>query len=180
MKNIKLYSEKIKSVASEILSKTNLISILGEFGEVVVGGSYKYNLMWGPDIDIVVKSNNPRESSKKALQKLIELKLFQKYQYGDFAKFKLKNRPESYIVNLRLPYAGQKWEIETWFFRKIPENQLEIDKLIETKLNKENKITILKMKKKRDESGSTKHQISSTEIYKKVLIDGTNKFEKLV
>ncbi len=178
MNNVKLHSKQIKSVADEILSKTDLINILGEFGKVIIGGSYKYNLMWEPDIDIVVKCEDPRKASKLALQKLIELKLFQKYEYGDFVNFKREDRPESYIMNLRLPYTNQEWEIETWFFKEIPENQT--DKLIETKLNKDNKMTILQMKQKRAESGNTKHQISSAEIYKRVLVDGIKNFEELI
>jgi hypothetical protein len=178
MKDVELYSKQVKGIADKILSKTDLVNILGEFGEVIVGGSYKYDLMWGPDIDIVVKCEDPRKASKGALQKLIELRLFQKYEYGDFVKFNREDRPESYIMNLRLPYANQKWEIETWFFSKIPENQT--DELIETKLNEENKITILEMKKKRDESGNTKHQLSSSEIYKRVLVDGIKNFEELI
>jgi hypothetical protein len=36
------------------------------------------------------------------------------------------------------------------------------------------------MKKKRDESGNNKHQLSSTEIYKRVLMDGIKNFEELI
>jgi hypothetical protein len=178
MSDVVSYSRQIKSVADEILSKTDFIKVLSEFGEVIVGGSYKYDLMWGPDVDVVVKCEDPRQSSVLALRRMIDLRLFQKYEYGDFVNFKRENRPESYIVNLRLPYAGQTWEIETWFFREIPENPIE--ELIKTKLTEESKAIILEMKKRRDESGSTKHQISSMEIYKRVLVDGVKNFEDIV
>lgn len=180
MNDVELYSKQIKRLADELLSKTGLINILNEFGEVIVGGSYKYDLMWEPDIDIVVKREDPRRASKEALHKLIEFKLFQKYEYGDFVKFKMEGRPESYILNLKIPYAGQKWEIEIWFLREIPEKQTETDELIKTSLNEVNKITILEIKKKRDQSGNTKHQLSSTEIYERVLIDGIKNFEILI
>lgn len=180
MEDLKLYSTKIKSIANEILNKTDLINLLSKFGQVIVGGSYKYDLMWGPDIDLVVKCEDPRRASKEALSQLIELKLFQKYEYGDFVSFKRENRPESYIMNLILPYAGQKWEIETWFFKEVPETQLKTDELINTRLNEENKIIILEMKKKRDENGNTKHQLSSPTIYQRVLVDGIKHFEELI
>ncbi len=175
MNDVLVYSKNIKNIANEILNKTSLINILSEFGEVFIVGSYKYDLMWGPDIDIVVKCEDPRKASKEALQRLIELRLFQKYEYGDFEKFKMENRPESYIMNLKLPYANQKWEIETWFFKEVPQSQLESDELIRTKLNEENKKTILEMKKKINEGGIDKHQISSYSVYKKVLVDGVKK-----
>lgn len=125
--------------------------------------------MWGPDIDVVVICKNPREASVKAINKIIDLRLFQKFEYGDFVKFIREHRPESYIVNGLLPFNGQKWEVETWFFDKYPDNLKEIDELIDDKLNEDNKKIILEMKKKRDEDGETKYGLSSTEIYKKVL-----------
>lgn len=179
MTDTEKYSKQIQDTASQILKDTNLISILSEFGEVILDGSYKYGLMWGCDIDIIVKCDNPRESSVGALQKLIDLRLFQKYEYGDFVKFKREHRPESYIVNLRLPYAEQKWEIEVWFFTEIPTGHMEVTNLVETKLNDENKKIILEMKRMRDEVGDTKFDISSTTIYKRVLQDGIKNFNEL-
>lgn len=163
------YSKHIKNNADKILKTTNLIEILGKYGEVKIGGSYKYNLMWGPDIDMVLVCKDPRKTSVAVLKKLIDLKLFQKYEYGDFVNFKRASRPESYIVNLRLPFEDQKWEIEIWFFNKESNDQKEVDDLIKTKLNEKNKLAILKMKEKRERSGLNKHSLSSFEIYKKVL-----------
>jgi len=165
----RLYSKQVRNTAEEILNKTDLINILSKFGEVSIIGSYKYDLMWGPDIDIVVKCQDPRKSSQEALSKLIELRLFQKYEYGDFVRFKWEGRPESYIMILKLPYTGQRWEIEIWFFKEVPRDHVEIDELIKTKLDEKNRLLILEMKRKRDEGGTNKHQLSSLEIYKRVL-----------
>lgn len=169
-REIELFSQKIKQAADKILETTGLIEILREFGEVEISGSYKYDLMWGPDIDIIVLTQETREASKEALRKLIDLRLFQKYEYGDFVTFKRDGRPESYIVNLILPYEGRKWEIEVWFFKEMPTSQMDIDSLIKNKLNRENKIKILEMKKLRDEKGLSKHNLSSTEIYREILL----------
>ena len=174
------YSKKVRKDAEDLLRVTKLIEILSEFGEVKIGGSFKYDLMWGPDIDMVVICDNPRETSKKVLEKIIELRLFQKYEYGDFVKFKRENRPESYIVNMRLPFEGQKWEVEAWFFEKYPETHEEMDKLILEKLTQEKKEIILEIKRKREEDGIDKHKINSAEIYRKVLIEGIKNYEELV
>lgn len=168
-KDLLEYSKKTKSDATSLLNQTNLISILESFGEVVIGGSFKYNLMWGADIDIMVICPNPRKSSVEALNKVIESKLAQKYEYGDFVTFKRDKRPESYILNLIIPYNDRKWEIEIWFFNEIPSTQKEIDDLMTSKLNEENRLTILKMKEERERVGITKHSLSSVEIYMKVL-----------
>lgn len=170
MSELSLYSQKIKSTAQEILSNIDLINILSKYGEVIVGGSLKYDLMWEPDIDICVICDDTRQSSISALKEVIDLRLSQKYEYGDFVRFPRDKRPKSYILNLILPLNDQKWEIEIWFFNKYPEQQLEIDNLVAERLTDETKQTILEMKKRRDESGNSKHQISSTEIYKQVLL----------
>ena len=169
-KDILEFSKKTKTDAVALLNRTNLISILKKYGDVIIGGSFKYDLMWGPDIDIIVICPNTKKSSLEALNQVIEAKLAQKYEYGDFVTFKREKRPESYILNLILPHVDKKWEIEIWFFEEIPTNQKEIDILMKSKLNEKNKLVILKMKEKRERIGLTKYSLSSVDIYKKVLV----------
>lgn len=168
-KDILEFSKKTKSDAVTLLNQTDLINILSKFGKVIIGGSFKYDIMWGADIDITVICQNTRKSSLEALNKVIEDKLAQKYEYGDFVTFKRDKRPESYILNLILPFNNRKWEIEIWFFNELPDGQKEIDNLME-KLSEKTKLAILKMKEKRERTGLTKHSLSSFDIYKKVLI----------
>lgn len=169
-KDILEFSKKTKAEAVALLKHTNLINILEKYGDVIIDGSFKYDLMWGPDIDILVICQNTRKSSLEALNQVIEAKLAQKYEYGDFATFKREKRPESYILNLILPFNNRKWEVEIWFFEEIPADQKEINSLMKSKLNEKNKLKILKMKEKRERIGLTKHSLSSVDIYKKVLV----------
>lgn len=168
-KDILDFSKKTKTDAVALLNQTNLINILSKFGNVIIGGSFKYNIMWGADIDITVVCQNTRKSSLEALNKVIEAKLAQKYEYGDFVTFKREKRPESYILNLILPFNNRKWEIEVWFFDKESNDWREVDNLMK-KLNEKNKLEILKMKEKREKSGLSKHSLSSVDIYKKILV----------
>ena len=179
MTEAEIYSGKVKKEAEKLLETTNLLDVLSKYGQVIVNGSFKYDLMWGPDIDVIVICKDTRKTSLDALKKVIDLRLFQKYEYGDFEKFKRKNRPESYIINMVLPFEGQKWEIETWFFEEKPKSQEETDELIKNKLNKENKKIILEIKKKREEENVTKHKISSIDIYKAVLINDVKNYDEL-
>jgi hypothetical protein len=173
------YSQKIKSTAQKLLDETNLIQILSKYGQVMIGGSFKYDLMWGPDIDIVVLCDDTRKASLSALEELLDLRLFQKYEYGDFVKFSRDGRPRSYIMPLILPFDGQKWEVEVWFFEDYPSSQLEIDNLVTDNITDDLKRIILSMKKQREELCETKHKISSTDIYKKVLLDGVTDYSQL-
>ena len=173
------YSKQIKSDAEQLLKTTNLVNILSKYGEVIIGGSYKYDLMWGPDIDIDVICKDTRSASVSALSELINLRLFQKYEYGDFVKFPREYRQKSYIMPLILPFNGQKWEIEVWFFNEYPENQKNMDELIESEMTDAKKLIILDAKSHRQNDKSTKHDISSVDIYKQVLINNATDYENI-
>ena len=161
-------SKHTKQVADKILGSTNLINILSKFGDTEVIGSYKYNLMYGPDLDIIVKNDKPRISSFNALVELIQTESFSKYEYGDFVKFPRINRPHGYIIVLKIEIENVKWEIEIWFLNKNERPQNKLDSLM-VNLTENQREEILKLKHEREEAGINKNSISSMEIYEKVL-----------
>lgn len=161
-------SQHTKQIADKILSSTNLISILSKFGDTEITGSYKYDLMYGPDLDIIVETEEPRLSSTDALTELIQTESFSKYEYGDFVKFSKINRPHGYIIVLKIEVDDIRWEIEIWFLDKKERPQNELDFLL-ANLTKDQKNEILKLKHNREEKGLNKNNLSSMEIYKKVL-----------
>ncbi len=174
------YSLEQKSTATEIMSKSDLMTILSKYGECSVVGSYSYDLMYGPDIDIVVITKNPREMSVKTIKELIDARQFQKYQYGDFEKFPKVGRPDSFIIVLISEVNGVKWETEIWFHKQYPEGVLVTDALIRDKLDAESKLAILKLKEERSRNGDNKHHVSSVDIYKAVLVDGITEYKKIL
>lgn len=161
-------SKHTKQVADKILKSTNLINILSKFGDTKIIGSYKYNLMYGPDLDIIVETAKPRISSFNALTELIQTESFAKYEYGDFVKFPIVNRPHGYIIVLKIEVERVKWEIEIWFLSKNEYPQSDLDSLM-ANLTENQIVKILKLKHERDESGINKNNLSSMEIYNKVL-----------
>ena len=159
------YSQQVHRDASELLELTKIIDIFSEFGSVEIVGSYPTELMWDPDIDLTVVTSTPEESAKAALAKLAEQNTFQKLEFGDFKNFPRKNRPASFIVNARREWNGKVWEIETWFLESADE-KLELVKKLKA-MNSETREKIILEKKIRSESGDTKHDISSFDIYQK-------------
>ncbi len=67
LNNIINKSKHTKQIADKILESTDLVTILSKFGDTEIIGSYKYNVMYGPGLDIVVKTNSPRSASFKTL-----------------------------------------------------------------------------------------------------------------
>lgn len=180
MKNRELieYSQNIKLQAQEILQENNVIQTLNQYGEVIITGSYKFDLMYGPDIDLEVITDNPRKASLNALQDFLADRKFQKYEYGDFEKHSRKNRPESFIIVLIQEVNGVKWEIEIWFFKERDEEKEKFEKKL-MNLSQEQKTKILELKHQRNQSDLSKHNISSYEIYKAVLNKGVKSLKKV-
>ena len=162
------YSIKIKTIAKQILLDKKIVETLQKYGNPLIIGSYELDLMYGNDIDIVVKSENPREDSMNALNEFMQLRGFQKFEYGDFVEHKRKNRPEGYIVNLLGEYDGQKWEVEIWFFEDISNYEKQLEEL-KAKIDEDSRIEILERKYLRAENGESKFDISSMDIYRDVL-----------
>ena len=53
-------STSLKSSAQKLLDSTKIIQTLSNFGEVHIVGSFAFDLMTEPDIDIVVITNDPK------------------------------------------------------------------------------------------------------------------------
>ena len=165
---LRKYSKRTKAQADHILTSTNLIHTLEAFGNVFINGSYPLDIMYGPDLDIIVATDDIRASSQKAIKKLIEQENFKRYEYGDFVKFPQEKRPQGYIVALKTTVENVEWEIEIWF---LPSFKKERDYLlwVKEKLNETTRLKILKAKHERNISGKSKHDLSSFEIYKQIL-----------
>jgi len=153
----------LRQSAQRLLDSTNITKILSQFGEVYIIGSFAFDLMTEPDIDLVVITDKPKIMSEEALSTVSKMHLFQKLEYGDFEKFPKENRPPFYILNMKTPFDGQAFEIETWFLPEI-DKQLEFVEMMKN-ITEEQKQEIIRLKLNR----RSKHKLSSFEIYKQVL-----------
>ncbi|MFC1624855.1 hypothetical protein ACFL15_00565 [Patescibacteria group bacterium] len=167
-KKLKEHSINTKKQAKILLQSTKLLDILKKYGDVYLIGSYPLNIMYGPDIDIVVESKNIRDNSINALQEIVEKNLFRKIEYGDFVKFPIEKRPKGYILVLKAVVEKVEWEIEVWFLENTSK-QLNYNKLLKSKITEQNRIKILKAKHLRDTSKTSKRALSSYEIYGQIL-----------
>ena len=174
------YSENQKKIANTILAESDLISLLSKFGKCSIIGSLFLDLVYGPDIDIVVETNVPRSASVSAINELIDKRQFQKYQYGDFVKFPRNERPSGFIIVLILEVDGVKWETEIWFMEKYPQEKTDRDLSFKESLTPESKLTILKLKQAREKQGDDKNRVFSPDIYRSVLMDGITDYSEIL
>ena len=177
--DILAYSEKIKRTTKEILEGTGLLDTLATFGTVHVIGSYAMDLLYHPDIDVIVETEDPRASSVGALNALVAGGCFEKIEYGDFVKFPRENRPNGYILVLRTTRENVRWEIEVWFVTNSKREEDDVCRMC-VLLTPELRRTILEFKRCVCEKKISKHEISSADIYHAVLIDHVTDFEEFI
>ena len=174
--DVVIYSEEIKREAEEILKNTELIDMLAVFGIPHVVGSYAMDLMYHPDIDIVVETDDSRTASMGALKALVEKGEFEKIEYGNFVKFPRANRPEGYILVLKTTRGEVRWEIEVWFLPDATKEENDVSR-IRALLTPESKRIILEFKQQVQEKNISKHKVSSSDIYHAVFENNVTNFE---
>lgn len=174
------FSESQKEIANKIIADSALVPLLSKYGRCSIIGSLSLDLMYGPDIDMVVETDDPRIASVSAIKELIENRQFQKYQYGDFVKFPRKDRPSGFIVVLISEVEGVKWETEVWFMEKYPQDKIERDLRFKESLTPESRLPILRLKQTREKHGDDNNKVSSTNIYQAVLVNGVTDYLKIL
>lgn len=179
IEQIRAHSKKIKAQADALLKQTDLITMLSAFGTPHIIGSYAMDLMYNPDLDIIVTSEHPRTSSVAALDTIVKKQLVQKLEYGDFITFKRDKRPEGCIIVLKTEIEGTKWEIEIWFLTSAAKGEKYIEH-INSMATTQMRDKILELKYLVNEGNISKHSIASADIYEGVVDKGITSFEELL
>lgn len=169
MKNLLTKSKKIKEDADRILNDSTLHEILKKYGEPKIVGSYSYNLMMNPDIDIhLYVKELSREKAVKLLNELIEQDYFDNYSLIDWVRNRDDRWSKGYYVGLKKIVSGhdKKWKIDIWQLVEDTPGSLEYQKLMKEKLNNKPRSLILELKELRNNKYP---QLPSTIIYDSVL-----------
>jgi hypothetical protein len=177
MRKAQILSTSIQDEADKLLAFTKLFELLGKFGEVDLGGSYKYGLMVDRDLDfgVLIKEMNPEIRSEIA-------KLFavQSWTYGmtindriNFNPLSNFHAPLGLFLGLTIPFMEKSWNIDTWFVVQKGFEDDEITKLVKSASNMQRDI-ILEIKYEMLQRGLKQKGVTSAEVYKAVLLDGVN------
>ena len=104
-----------RATAGRILHQSRLLDTLAKYGMPYIMGSYALDLMYDPDIDITIVTDHPQDTSRAVLNAMLNQGFFQRYEYGDFVRFRVHRRPHGYILVLAITVDAAYWEIEVWF-----------------------------------------------------------------
>ena len=170
-------SKQWHNEAEDLIANSKLLEILKSFGEVYFTGSYKYDLMLGPDIDFLLVCQDPETAAQNLINKLIKQRYWNGYKFYDWEHFDMPKHPDypkAYYVGTKVTYNEHRWKTDIWIVNKFPSN---IDNSwIEEKAKGDKKLKILEFKKERDDNNSS---VSSYDIYDAVINKNIKSFEDL-
>lgn len=177
-------STQLKNLTERLLNETNLIRQLQNFGEVEITGSYRYDLMTKPDIDIHIYNENELETSRKLIQEIISDEKFKYFSYQNFLHKTKTHLPFGIYISLVYKIEKIAFNIDIWIIKsKAYYNSLNLkdselrNKLDNLDFTKEQKDLIIKCKNYISEN---KLEIRSMQVYNAVLSQNLNSIEQVI
>ncbi len=109
------YSKEIKEEANVILQESGILEILKEYGDVEVIGSYALDVMYRPDIDILVFAHSHnRRKAKEVTIKLLNLDYFNELCFVNKVGEKSNGTPQGYYLQPHKRVAERDWKFDIW------------------------------------------------------------------
>ena len=110
---------RLKHQANKLINKTNILDIFAKYGELSsIGGSFEYDLMVYPDLDIgVVAPYVSKDDFASLVSELTVNKYVRKVGTADGVNFKpihAGRRPKGYWIGLEIPFEEDRWGIDCW------------------------------------------------------------------
>jgi hypothetical protein len=178
MQDLMDLSSKLKQKAEVLLSNSKILEFLNKHGDTILTGSFSYDLMLSPDIDIYVITSNPELETTSTLNQLIKQRYWNGYLFFDWYNFRSNNHPEfpkSFYIGLKTTDGNYRWKVDIWFLDKNSYDGKE-NEWITAKLTKENKALILRLK---DERNRNADKVSSYKIYDAVMNHGATSLSEI-
>lgn len=106
--------------ASRLLETSDLPVLLGDYGRIVFSGSYAYDTMMSPDIDLHLLPNVfSRQTAVEVLYALIHQDWWNTYAFGDWEQERFRatvggRAPRGYLLKLGVTFEGRYWNVDAW------------------------------------------------------------------
>lgn len=157
--------------ADQIVEESGLFRDLAKFGEVVVTGSYQYNLMMTGDIDVHLVCEPSKQLAREMVIFFIDQGWWRTVKFVDndhFSGASWANWPNSYYVGLSKWIDDYKWDVDIWLMNEEM-NASRLHAWVDELLTPETKLTILRLKEARS---SGEISPGGFDIYDAVLRNG--------
>jgi hypothetical protein len=130
-----------------LLRAYHVLEHFGQYGEVQIGGAYRWDVMLAPDVDLyVINPNLTLDLALDALLQFVRRGDFLWFGFGDTVRAKPAwEVPAGYFVGMSREFRATHWKVETWFLpvavppptwleRPIPDQAKEV--ILQLKRNK--------------------------------------------
>lgn len=173
---------RLRNQADKMMTITKIMDVFAKHGHLLpIEGSYLYELMMYPDLDIALTSDSAtKQDFANLMQDLAAHPAVRGLSTADTINFNLSKRPmpKGYWIGVDIPFENDRWGIDCWL--QQPDwgtDQLNdyADRLIN--LDQLAKDAVLAIKYELIRNGTYGKQYSSSDVYDAVLNDGVRTVE---
>jgi len=162
-------SKNWRQQADKLLKQSNLLPLLQTEGEVIITGSYAYDLMLGGDIDLyLITPKDPKTVAQKLLTKLVKEGFWNGYMLYDWVNWRQEYFPSGFYLGTQTDFVKNRWKVDIWVLNEFPAEQKTYKDWLEKSLNNTNRKTILELKEARKKN---RWPVDGKTIYDAVIKD---------
>lgn len=109
------YSSKIKEEADMILNESGIIDIISCYGQVDLIGSYALDVMYRPDIDILVHGSiHDLSKAKEVTKQILDLDYFDELCFVNKVVPGSDKKPQGFYLQPRKKIGQNNWKFDLW------------------------------------------------------------------
>lgn len=109
-------ADDLRRTADEIIRESDVVRFFSALGEVNFVGSYRLDVMYRPDIDLIVVSDSPqRQKTVPVTTRLMESGYFQTVAFADWFNHRREDTPKGFYWELVAPRSGAQWKLDVWY-----------------------------------------------------------------
>lgn len=176
-------ARELKEEADRILIESNIIHILEEYGDVRMIGSYTLDVMFRPDIDILVFGlSHDFQKATHIAHQLIDLDYFNEVRFVDKVK-NLGEKARGYYLQPHKTLNERDWKFDIWLtVGEVFDNRNEV---LKRRLSEADNIsavrsTIVQLKEHFRSGEKYRNSIDGNKIYNTVLDHQDASMEELI
>lgn len=177
LKTARQRADELRTRADALLEEYQIVDTLGAIGPVECTGSYAYDLMVVPDIDMEIYNPSITPSEIYDLGKQLFLRTH-RIGMSDRTQLPLKeSRPVGVYIGSQIDFQDQRWKIDIWV---MPDHSSRQHTMTEfqrpdwfKRTTQEQREAMLLLKHQLHEEGTYNAPVASYQVYKAVLEDVT-------
>jgi hypothetical protein len=119
-------ADALRRAADELLRETGVVDVFGRLGTVHPVGSYRLNVMYRPDIDLIVTADYlRRDNAISVTKRLLDLGHFQTVGFADWVSHENPDAAKSYYWELRAIREDAWWKLDVWYTSPADDRSIE-------------------------------------------------------